>query len=122
MGSEFSPLAADKGDDADIRQHSSENGVVCPEEEEMSPEEAYNDDFRINYLESYADQIALKISEGVPVKSHILWALTDNFEWQEGNVAKFGVVTIDYKNDCKRHPKKSAGHMKEYFARRIATA
>lgn len=59
---------------------SSENGVVCPHENELSREEAVEDDFRIGYLSSYADQIAQKISEGVPVKSYLMWAWTDNFE------------------------------------------
>jgi len=60
--------------------YSSENGVVCPRENELSREEAVKDDFRIDYLSSYADTIATKISEGVPVKSYLMWAWTDNFE------------------------------------------
>jgi beta-glucosidase len=38
---------------------------------------------------------------------------------QEGYTALFGVVWIDYKDGCKRYPKKSATHMKEYFAKRM---
>lgn len=59
---------------------SSENGVVCPREHQLSREQAVEDDFRIGYLSSYGDQIALKIAEGVPVKSYLMWAWTDNFE------------------------------------------
>jgi beta-glucosidase/6-phospho-beta-glucosidase/beta-galactosidase len=55
---------------------SSENGVVCPNENELPREQAVQDDFRIDYLESYADQIALKISEGIPIKSYLMWAWT----------------------------------------------
>lgn len=55
---------------------SSENGVVCPNENELPREQAINDDFRIGYLESYADQIALKIAEGIPIKSYLMWAWT----------------------------------------------
>ena len=58
----------------------SENGVVCPGENELPREKAVEDDFRVDYLTSYADQIALKIKEGVPVKSYLMWACTDNFE------------------------------------------
>jgi len=58
----------------------SENGVVCPNENTLSREEAVKDDFRIDYLESYADTIAMKIKEGVSVKSYLMWAWTDNFE------------------------------------------
>jgi beta-glucosidase len=115
---------------------SSENGVVCPRENELSREEAVKDDFRIDYLSSYADTIATKISEGVPVKSYLMWAWTDNFECtsldevigqadyvgQEGFTARFGVVWIDYKDGCKRYPKQSAAYMKKYFQERIQAA
>lgn len=53
---------------------------MCPNENELPREEAIKDDFRIGYLSSYGDQIAQKISEGVPVKSYLMWAWTDNFE------------------------------------------
>lgn len=96
----------------------SENGVVCPNENKLSRDEALKDDFRINYLSTYADQIALKIEQGVPVKSYLMWAFTDNFEWQEGYTARFGVTWIDYQDDCRRYPKKSAGYMRDYFAAR----
>lgn len=115
---------------------SSENGVVCPNENNLSREEAQNDDFRVNYLESYADTIAQSIQDGVPVKSYLMWAWTDNFECkssplpgfealltmgtgQEGRTARFGVVWIDYEDGCKRYPKKSAGVMRDYFAKRL---
>lgn len=54
--------------------------MVCPNENNLSREEAQNDDFRVNYLESYADTIAQSIHDGVPVKSYLMWAWTDNFE------------------------------------------
>lgn len=117
----------------------SENGVVCPDEHQLSREQAVKDDFRINYLSSYGDQIALKIQKGVPVKSYLMWAWTDNFECrspsappllplyrrltsagQEGFTARFGVVWIDYNDGCKRYPKASAGYMKRYFEDRMA--
>jgi beta-glucosidase len=110
--------------------------VVCPRENELSREEAVKDDFRIDYLSSYADTIATKISEGVPVKSYLMWAWTDNFECkspfivpdqaehlgQEGFTARFGVVWIDYKDGCKRYPKQSAAYMKKYFQERVQAA
>lgn len=70
---------------------SSENGVVCPNEHQLSREEAVEDDFRVDYLTSYADQIAQKISEGVPVKSYLMWAWTDNFECKSKRIS---VLTV----------------------------
>lgn len=53
---------------------------MCPNEHSLSQKAAVQDDFRVDYLTSYADQIAAKIKEGVPVKSYLMWAWTDNFE------------------------------------------
>jgi hypothetical protein len=58
---------------------------------------ALNDEFRIDYLRSYADQIALKIGEGIPVKSYIMWAFTDNFECKdEVPAARLLVLTYTF--------------------------
>jgi beta-glucosidase len=40
---------------------------------------------------------------------------------QEGYSARFGVVWIDYKDGCKRYPKKSVAHMRDYFKERLST-
>ena len=59
---------------------STENGAVGPNENKISMPEVLNDEYRIEYLTKYADEIAKAIHRGVPVKSHLMWALTDNFE------------------------------------------
>ncbi|MDR2734171.1 MAG: family 1 glycosylhydrolase [Spirochaetota bacterium] len=48
---------------------------------------------------------ALKNS-GLPVERYYHWCFTDNFEWAEGEVPRFGLVYIDY-NTQKRALKKS---------------
>lgn len=40
----------------------SENGITCPNENDIPMEEALHDDFRINYFTTYCDQMALKVS------------------------------------------------------------
>ena len=65
-----------------IHAISSESGVVCPSEHTLGRDAAVIDDFRVDFLTSYADQIAVKIGEGVPIKSYLMWAWTDNFECQ----------------------------------------
>lgn len=59
---------------------STENGAVCPNENDIPFPDVLDDHFRIEYLTKYADQVAMAIQRGVPVKSHLMWALTDNFE------------------------------------------
>jgi beta-glucosidase len=39
----------------------------------------------------------------------------DNFEWAEGYETRFGVTYVDYENDQKRYPKKSARSLKPLF-------
>ena len=41
--------------------------------------------------------------------------LISNFEWAEGYETRFGVTYVDYKNDQKRYPKKSAKVVRDLF-------
>jgi beta-glucosidase/6-phospho-beta-glucosidase/beta-galactosidase len=49
------------------------------------------DEYRVGYLEDYADQIAIKIKEGVPVKAFLMWAWTDNFECESVGIRRRGL-------------------------------
>lgn len=51
-----------------------------------------NDRFRCRYL--YEHLQALSRSE-LPFQRYYHWCFCDNFEWIEGNSAKFGLVTVD---------------------------
>ena len=52
-----------------------------------------NDDrFRSRYL--YEHLLAL-CDSGLPVERYYHWCFCDNFEWIEGNSAKFGLVSVD---------------------------
>ncbi|RWW09950.1 hypothetical protein GW17_00026536, partial [Ensete ventricosum] len=45
--------------------------------------------------------------EGVRVKGHFTWSLTDNFEWDKGYTERFGLAYINYDNGFDRHLKTS---------------
>lgn len=45
-----------------------------------------------------------------------------NFEWAEGYETRFGVTFVDYENDQKRIPKKSAKEISQIFDRLIEKA
>jgi beta-glucosidase len=47
------------------------------------------------------------IAEGTPVLGYIHWSLLDNFEWQSGYKAHFGLCSVD-RTTFKRTPKPSA--------------
>ena len=42
-------------------------------------------------------------------------SLLDNYEWAEGFETRFGVTFVDYANNQKRYPKKSAKSLKPLF-------
>ncbi len=47
------------------------------------------------------------IGEGVPIERYYHWTLMDNFEWNEGETAKFGLYECDFKTQ-ERKERKSA--------------
>jgi beta-glucosidase/6-phospho-beta-glucosidase/beta-galactosidase len=76
----------------------------------MSKAEGLNGQFRIDYFSGYVNSLKeLVVEKQIPIKSYIVWSFLDNFEWQEGCTARFGVTWTDYDNNCERTPKASAG-------------
>ncbi len=60
-----------------------------------------NDIERIQYFNDYL-QAALKAKKkGINVKGYFAWTLTDNFEWNEGYKARFGLVHVDFKTQLR---------------------
>ncbi len=47
------------------------------------------------------------IDEGIPVRGYLYWSLVDNFEWNDGWTARFGLVEVNQRTQ-KRLPRPSA--------------
>jgi beta-glucosidase len=62
-----------------------------------------NDSFRCRYI---YDHLKALSDSGLPVERYYHWCFTDNFEWLEGESARFGLVHVDYETQ-KRTIKKS---------------
>ncbi|EXJ63725.1 beta-glucosidase [Cladophialophora yegresii CBS 114405] len=93
-----------------------ENGTSLKGENDLSMEDILEDDFRCEYFRSYITSMAEAVAEdGCDCRGYMAWSLMDNFEWAEGYETRFGVTYVDYNNDQKRYPKKSAVEMKKIF-------
>ncbi|CAA7037184.1 unnamed protein product [Microthlaspi erraticum] len=77
---------------------------------------ALNDHNRKYYLQRHLLTLHQAICEDkVNVTGYFLWSLMDNFEWQEGYTARFGVYYIDFKNNLTRIEKESARWYREFL-------
>ena len=66
-----------------------------------------NDIYRSWYIEEILKYVKKAMDEGVDIRGYLYWSLTDNFEWNKGKAARFGLVAIDYKTQ-KRSIRNSA--------------
>lgn len=49
------------------------------------------------------------------MKGYYVWSFQDDFEWDAGFTARFGLTYIDYKDNLKRHLKYSAYWLKMFL-------
>ena len=67
-----------------------------------------HDPQRQDFLHRYLLQVKRAVDEGIPVLGYQYWSIMDNFEWAEGYDPRFGLVYVDYRNNCERTIKDSA--------------
>jgi beta-glucosidase len=65
-----------------------------------------NDDRRKRFLVATVKEIWHAIHSGVDVRGYFFWSLIDNWEWEKGFAAKFGLVEVDFATQ-KRTPRGS---------------
>jgi len=56
------------------------------------------DDRRDLFIRGYLNAMFDAIEEGVDLRGYYYWTFTDNFEWDEGNLMKFGLFEVDFEN------------------------
>jgi beta-glucosidase len=54
-----------------------------------------NDKFRIGYLRRHLEVVKLAMEKGSPIGGYFVWTLVDNWEWEQGFTAKFGLCAMD---------------------------
>lgn len=72
-----------------------ENGVV-------------KDDKRTAYFQTHLKALLKAKKEGMNIKGYFAWTLTDNFEWNLGYSARFGLVHVDFTTQLRTI--KNSGH------------
>ena len=70
------------------------------------------DAYRCRYIYEHLKAL---LESGLPVERYYHWCFTDNFEWAEGESARFGLVHVDY--DTQARTVKRSGR---FFAAMIA--
>jgi beta-glucosidase len=59
------------------------------------------DDGRIHYFQQYLMAMKKAKQEGTNIKGYFAWTLMDNFEWNEGYQARFGLIHVDFKTQLR---------------------
>jgi beta-glucosidase len=77
-----------------------ENG--CSDPLSLNKSAILDDRFRIDYLRRHMEAVKIEMENGSPVGGYFIWTLVDNWEWDQGFTAKFGMVAMDRKSGARK--------------------
>ncbi|KAH0726152.1 hypothetical protein KY285_001857 [Solanum tuberosum] len=80
--------------------------------------EGVNDLQRADFIRQHLLAIKDAIQDGVNVKGYFIWSFLDNFEWSSGYTQRYGINYVDYNDNLKRYPKRSARWLKKFLSSR----
>ncbi len=89
-----------------------------------APDGQVHDRERVRYLEEHLAACGRAVQRGVPLAGYFAWSLLDNFEWDYGYDARFGLVYVDYPTQqrlMKDSGRRYAGIIAEHTQRAAAT-
>ncbi|KAK8990845.1 hypothetical protein V6N11_028803 [Hibiscus sabdariffa] len=78
-------------------------------------DQVLSDEHRIEYVQKHLQRISKAIDNGVNVKGYFYWSLFDDFEWGEGYETQYGLYYIDFNDNLKRIPRKSARWYQDFI-------
>ncbi|XP_032479871.1 lactase-like protein isoform X1 [Phocoena sinus] len=72
------------------------------------------DEWRIQYLKGYTNEMLKAIKDGANIKGYTSWSLLDKFEWERGYSDRYGFYYVDFnKKNRPRYPKASVEYYKK---------
>jgi beta-glucosidase len=104
-----------------LRDYGSKLPVYCTEignafADYVDPTGRVRDSERIAYFDRAFRAIRRAIDRGVDVRGVFVWTLLDDFEWDAGFSARYGITFVDYRTQ-ERIPKDSAYWLRDVAAR-----
>ena len=66
-----------------------------------------NDDERIEYIKENVRALLKAKKDGSDINGYFVWSPFDLYSWKNGTEKRYGLIAVDFENDCKRIPKKS---------------
>ncbi|KAL2237237.1 UNVERIFIED_CONTAM: Oleuropein beta-glucosidase [Sesamum indicum] len=84
----------------------------------LTAHQACDDTMRVNYYQEHLTYVRKAMDEHVDIRGYFAWSWCDNFEWTEGYSVRFGIMYVDFMNDLKRYPKKSAIWFSKFLKRK----
>ncbi|CAL8072589.1 unnamed protein product [Orchesella dallaii] len=81
-------------------------------------DEGLDDEPRVRYYRNYINEMLKSIKlDGADVRGYAAWSLIDNYEWELGYTARFGIHYLNYSDpNLTRIPKDSAISLTKIFA------
>jgi beta-glucosidase len=77
-----------------------------------------DDEWRKVFIRKHLRQVHKAIGKGMDVRGYFYWSNLDNFEWSYGFDPRFGLIHVDYADDCKRTVRDSAWYYADIIAER----
>ncbi|MCS6807456.1 MAG: glycoside hydrolase family 1 protein [Bacteroidota bacterium] len=77
-----------------------------------------DDEWRKVFIRKHLRQVHKALSKGIDIRGYFYWSNLDNFEWSFGFEPRFGLVHVDYDNDCRRTIRGSAWYYAEIIRQR----
>ena len=60
------------------------------------------DELRASFITAHLNEVAGLVARGINVERYYYWTLVDNFEWVEGEAARFGLYHCDFETQERR--------------------